>query len=124
MKTLLLSVATIATLFITPKLDNISNALNAGNVNALASYFDESVEIAVLEEEDMYDKDAAKTKVSSFFSSHTPKSFEIVHKGTSKNQGAHYVIGKLITNNETYRVYLFLKENGDDYLIQEIRFEQ
>ena len=126
MKTLIIiSFFSIAGLFYNlPNLDAITEALSKGDVEALAAYFDESVEIAVLEEEDVYRKADATKVLRTFFSKNKPTKFDQVHKGTSKGQDSVYCIGNLTTSARTYRVYVFMRVDGAKYFIQELRFDE
>ena len=106
-------------------LDNINKAIANGDAAALAKYFDDVVEVAVLDEEDMYDKAEAKTVIANFFAKHKPKSFKMAHEGGSKNEDSKYTIGNLSTmDGETYRVYVYFSITGNAYRIQEIRFDK
>ena len=124
MKYLILLLLLPATVVFTD-LDNINKAIAAGDANALAQYFDDVVEIAVLDEEDMYDKAEAKKVVADFFAKHKPTSFKMAHEGVSKNEDSKYTIGNLSTaDGNTYRVYVYFSINGNAYRIQEIRFDK
>ncbi|MBP7183926.1 MAG: DUF4783 domain-containing protein [Saprospiraceae bacterium] len=104
----------------------ITKALSEGNVEVLSQYFDNSVEIGVMSDENMYDKAKAKQVLLSFFAKHKPTSYKIVHQGASKGNDSQYTIGSLVANgNENYRVYIYLKSEGNGkYLIQEFRLEK
>lgn len=104
-------------------LQSISSAIRAGNATELARYFDSNVEITIDEEEAPYSKVQAEQVLKSFFSKHTPESFSIIHRGNS-GEGSEYGIGTLVTNNGTFRTYVYIKRKGDSYYIQEIRFEK
>ncbi len=103
-----------------PNFNAIAKALNSGNATELSRHFDESLEVAVLENEDFYDRSEAQEVVAGFFSSNKPKSFKLMHQGTAKNNGSKYGIGNLQTSSGTFRVYFYLK--GDK--IQELRIEK
>ena len=124
MKTLLGFLLVTTSLFNFPNLDSITQALSSGNVEVLSSFFDESVEIAVADEEDVYDKAEAKTILTDFFSTNKPSKFDQVHKGTSKGQDSVYCIGNLKTATKSYRVYVFLRVEGGKQFIQELRFDE
>ena len=109
---------------VAPDFAGITQAISKGDAEALSQYFDESVEIAVLEEEDIYNKSEAKTIVDKFFQQYKPKSFSQVHQGTSKGQDSKYCIGNLVAGDASFRVYLYMKVEGSSYLIQEIRFDK
>jgi hypothetical protein len=75
-----------------------------------------------LENDNVYSKAQAQQIVSKFFSSNTPESFNVVHQGGKG--GDQYVIGNLVTNKGTFRIYFLLrKNNGKDYIIQ-LRIEK
>lgn len=105
-------------------LASISKAISNGDASALSSHFDSMVEIAIMEDEDMYSKSEAKSKVSSFFASAKPKSYSQVHKGNSKGNDSQYCIGNLATAGGDYRVYIYLKVKGAKTVIQEMRFDK
>lgn len=102
----------------------ITAALNSGDVEALGSYFDESMELSILEEEGIYNKGQALQKVRRFLSSNAVSSFTEVHQGASRSSDSQYVIGDLKTNSGTFRVYLFLTNSNGKMIIQELRFDR
>lgn len=102
----------------------ISKALGEGNVTALENYLDNSVEIAILDSEDVYPKTEALKQLQRFFSQNKPQGFAQVHQGASKGKDSHYCIGNLSTANGNYRVYIFMKNAGGKYVVQELRFNK
>lgn len=111
-------------LVINANLAGISKALGDGDATALGTYFDESVELAILDQEDFYNKTQAIEKVKAFFQNHQPKSFNQIHKGSSQSSDSQYCIGDLVTANAKYRVYIYMKNVGGKTLIQELRFNR
>jgi len=105
-------------------LQQITSALGKGNAEALGPFFDSSVEISILDDVDIYDKSEAVSTVKSFFATNAPKGYSQVHEGTSKGKDSRYVIGKLTTTTGAYRVFLYLKSEGDKEIIQELRFDK
>lgn len=105
-------------------LQQITDAISSGDASTLGSYFDSNVEIAILDEGDVYSKADAIQVVKKFFSQHSPKSFSQVHQGTSKGNDSQYCIGNLTSGSGTFRVYVYMKTNGGNYLIQELRFDK
>ena len=85
-------------------LSDISRALSTGDVESLGRFFDNSVELSILEKEDVYDRNAAMSAMRSFFAQYPPRSFNQVHQGSSKGSDAEYCIGNLSTANGTFRV--------------------
>ena len=105
-------------------LESITSALNAGDVEALSKYFAPNVEIPIQDQEQVYAKAKATEVVRSFFNSNKPKSFSQMHKGMSRESSDQYCIGNLASTTGNYRVYLYLKVNGANLSIQEIRFDK
>ena len=105
-------------------LAGITEAISKGDATELSKYFDQSVEIALLDEEDVYNKTQATTVVKDFFAKNKPTSFSQVHQGTSKGQDSKYCIGNLTTSTATFRVYIYMKVVGETYTIQELRFDK
>ena len=126
-KLLLFSILLSATVAMTPIQDDnlsaITNAISAGNADALGKYFDSNVEVAVKDTEKTYSKSEAIKVVKDFFSKNKPSNFKQVHQGASKGQDSKYVIGNMAANTGSFRVYVFMKVSGADNVIQEIRFD-
>lgn len=102
--------------------DEILQSLKTGNSKMLSDYFNQNVEMVVLENDNVYSKAQAQQIVNKFFSSNPPENFSIIHQGGK--EGAQYVIGNLITSKGTFRVYFLLKKNdGKDY-IHQLRIEE
>ena len=99
----------------------IVSALKSGNVDGIAKYFDNSVEITLPGKSSSYNKSQATTTLQNFFKSITIKNFEVIHK--SENASSQYCIGNLITDSGSYRTTIFMKQRGEQQLIQELRFE-
>ncbi|MCB0572178.1 MAG: DUF4783 domain-containing protein [Phaeodactylibacter sp.] len=105
-------------------LANITKAISDGNADALGQYFDQSVEVSVLGQEDVYNKAQAVNVVRQFFAQNKPSSFSQVHKGASPNNDSQYCIGNLVAGGKTFRVYIYMKVAAGQYLIQELRFDK
>lgn len=102
--------------------DEIILSLQTGNAKVLSGYFNDNVELVVLDNDNVYSKAQAKQIVSNFFNSFTPESFNVIHQGGK--EGSKYVIGNLKTNNGNFRIYFLLKNsNGKDY-IHQLRIEK
>lgn len=129
MKKLILVFSVISFLYsftepIAPSFNPIAVAMSTGNADALSKFFDSDVEISIADKEEIYEKSTAKTVVSDFFSKNKPKSFNQVHQGASKGKDTQYCIGEMPTAGGNYRVYLYMKVSGDQYIIQEMRFDK
>lgn len=105
-------------------LSAITQAISQGDATTLGSYFDESVEISILEKDDIYSKSDAIGVIKQFFGQYRPSGWSTVHKGAARNNDSQYCIGNLNANGKTFRVYIYLKEKGGRQLIQELRFDR
>ncbi len=103
--------------------DNIANSIRTGNASAIAANFQANVEITIKESGNSYSKSQAEMVLKDFFSKNQPKSFTVVHQGTSP-EGSKYFIGTLVTTGGTFRMYVYAKASGNTFSIQEIRFEE
>lgn len=101
----------------------VSDALAKGNAAALTRYFVSSVDLTILDDEDMYPKDQVVQKLSQFFQRNKPSAFEVKHKGTSKLDD-HYRIGDLTTATGVYRVTFFMRKGSAGMEIKQLRIER
>jgi len=102
--------------------EQIITSLKNGDSKQLSEYFNQNVELVVLDSDNVYSKSQAQQIVGKFFSNNKPESFSVIHQGGK--EGAKYVIGNLKTNSGSFRVYFLLKKNnGTDY-IHQLRIEK
>ena len=102
--------------------DQITESIKAGDMRALSSYFNSTIDLTVGSQENSYSKAQAEQILRDFFSNNKPSSFSIIHQGFSK-EGARYAIGSLITSQgKSFRVYLYIKQIDGIYLVNELRF--
>lgn len=102
--------------------DEIVTSIQSGNDVSLAAYFNENVELVVLNNDDVYSKSQAQQIVAEFFKSNKPKQFSIIHQGGK--EGARYAIGTLTTNTGNFRVYFLLKNKNNNSYIHQLRIEK
>lgn len=102
--------------------EQILLSLKNGDSKSLAEYFNQNVELVVLDNDNVYSKAQAQQIVGKFFSNNTPESFNVIHQGGKEN--AKYVIGNLKTNNGSFRIYFLLKTNNDTNYIHQLRIEK
>lgn len=100
---------------------DIAIAFKVGNAEELANYFNNTIELVILDKEDVYSKVQAQQILDDFFTDHFPKSFEIIHQGGKEE--SKFAIGKLVTFNGTFRVYFLLKLKNDTPFIHQLRIE-
>lgn len=103
--------------------EEIANAIRSNDAKQLSQYFGPTLDLTILNQEDVYSKAQAELILKDFFAKNSCKSFTILHKGASK-EGTQYAIGNLQTGNaKSFRVSFYLKNNGGKILLQELRIE-
>lgn len=101
----------------------IENAMGLGNAKLLAVHMATSVEVEVQGQGGIYSRSQAEQVLNKFFNKYPPTSFQFSHKGNS-SAGARFAVGDYVTGKDhAFRVTIFLKKNGENYLIQEMEFE-
>ncbi|MEA3318026.1 MAG: DUF4783 domain-containing protein [Bacteroidota bacterium] len=101
---------------------DITIAFKVGNAKELARYFNNNIELVILDKEDVYSKAQAEQIIDNFFTDHFPKTFKIIHQG-GKDE-SQFAIGKLVTFNGTFRVYVLLKTKNEKAFIHQLRIEK
>ncbi len=120
--TIALSIFFLSSFTVNVGIDEVITAIKSGNAEQVAVYFDNNVEISMPDKSNSYSKSQAEIVLKDFFSSNPVKGFEVIHKG--QNAGSQYCIGSLLTKNGSYRTTIFMKQKGDNQVLQELRFEK
>lgn len=101
----------------------IENAISLGNAKMIESYLNQSIELETPSSKGIYSKSQAQIIIDKFFQKYPPVSFTIHQKGNSYG-GSRFAVGNYMSSRErTFRVTIIIKKIGQDYLIQEIKFE-
>jgi len=102
--------------------DEIIVSLRSGNSAALAKYFNQNVELVVLNTENVYSKAHAQQVINDFFKKNPPKSFTIIHQGGKSD--SYYAIGNLKTEKQNFRIYFLIKKVNNLSHIHQLRIEE
>ncbi len=102
--------------------EDIVLSFEAGNAAELAKHFHTTVELIILDEEDVYSRSQAEQIIRKFFTEHKPSAFKVIFEGGKEN--SRYAIGSLDTSNARYRVYILMKKQDDSPLIHQLRIEE
>ena len=108
--------------FTSDVIDDIAAAIRSGNPKNISKYFIDSIEIKMIDKEQVYSKQQAEMILKDFFGKHIVKSFTISHKSELKN-GSQYVVGHLETVNGKFRTFFLIKTTGDKGLVQQFKIE-
>ncbi len=103
-------------------IDDVVAAMRSGNASELSKYFDSRVEISLPGKTDNYSKSQAEIILKDFFANNGVKNFQVKHKG--EQNGSQFCIGTLQTKNGNFRTKFFMKQKGDQQVVQELGFEQ
>lgn len=98
-----------------------AEAIKAGSARELARFFSASVDITLESKPGNYSKAQAELVLRDFFRAHPPDEFSVIHRGQSKG-GQPFVIGQYKSAAVTYRVWLKIRNSGNQQLIEEISF--
>lgn len=101
--------------------DKISIAFKNGNALLLSEYFNENIEITLLETEGIYSKTQAEQMIIKFFKDNLPENFNIIHKGGKET--SNFAICEYITKNNKYRITIYLKDVEGQSLIHQLRIQ-
>jgi hypothetical protein len=102
--------------------ENILNAIKTGNADKLSEYFDNNVDLKILEKENIYSKSQATILVKDFFKNYKPTNMDLSHEGGPEN--ARFAICNLNTNQGKFRVYFLFKTINSKSVIQKFRIEK
>ena len=106
----------------TAEKDGIALAIQNGAASEVAAYFASTVDLTMLESEDVYSSKQAEVILTNFFAENPPKKFELKHEGKSKVED-YYYIGVLTSASDSFRITFFLKKGGDGFQIKQLRIE-
>jgi len=103
-------------------IDKVAGLIRQGDTKELSKLFAATVEITILEEENVYSKTQAELILDKFFNQNKPVSVKILHK---VNTNPNYLFGvlTLTTGNGTYRVTYTLKKGDSGLTLIELRIE-
>lgn len=103
--------------------DQLASAIRTGNAQRISDFFGATVDLNLLEKEDVYGKGQAELMLRDFFVKNPPRDFQLVHQGKSP-EGTKYGIGHLTTSNgKNFRVSFYLKSSEGKPIIKEFWVE-
>lgn len=103
-------------------IDGLSAHFKTGNSKEIAASFSPSVDLIIIDEEDVYSKAQAEQILRSFFSKYPPVKSAVIHR-LNTNPNYRYGALSLVTKNGTFRVSITMKKTGSAFFITELRIE-
>lgn len=102
--------------------DELAGHFKQGNSKEIAKSFASSVELIIIDQEDVYNKAQAEQILKDFFLKNTPTKTTVVHR-LSTNPNYRLAVLSMNTRSEKYRVTITLKKSSNTFLITELRLE-
>jgi hypothetical protein len=103
-------------------IDDLNSQFKAANSKDIATNFSGSVDLIIIDEEDVYSKAQAEQILRSFFSKYIPVKSTVIHR-LNTNPNFRYGALSLVTKNGSFRVSITLKKNGSTFFITELKIE-
>ena len=100
----------------------IAKYIGLGDAEKLSAWFSDNLEITIFSDSNDSSRNQARQIIKSFFSSYTPRSFEITHKAGRSNM--KYALGNLNAGGEVFLVTIFVNYKDSGYKIQHLKIEQ
>jgi hypothetical protein len=101
--------------------NQIVNGLKSGDAKTVASYFNDNIELIILDRQNVCSQAQGEQILKEFFARSKPTNFQITHQG---GQESVYAIGKMTTSGGNYRVYFLLKPKGNTPQIVQLRIDK
>ncbi len=110
-----------ATVYAQSETDQVVKAFKTGNVESIASFFDEYVDLKLLDKDEVKNmsKNQAELALKSFYSDKEVKGFDKVSEGGKGN--LLYLLGKLTSGNKVYSITIQLKQKSGNLHIITMR---
>ncbi len=99
----------------------IESGIKSGNAKMIATFFNDNVELVILDKENVCSKEQAEVILDDFFSKNKPVDFKITRQGGTDSM---YGIGKMQTAGTNFRIYFMLKSFANKPLIVQLRIEK
>ncbi|RZJ80993.1 MAG: DUF4783 domain-containing protein [Flavobacterium sp.] len=104
--------------------EDLATYFRTGNTKEIAKNFASSVELIIIDQEDVYNKAQSEQILKDFFLKYPPTKSAIIHK---LNNNPNYRLGilSLTTKNGKFRVTITMnvKKPSNNFLITELRIE-
>ncbi len=103
--------------------DRIVQAMKNSEAKTLSSYFNETVDLGLPDNDNSYSASQGEMIMKDFFRKYPPDSFEVIQKGSTEKD-SRFAIGTYHTGDKVFRVYIDLRKAKSDYRIHKIKFEK
>lgn len=100
------------------------NAIKNNDMATVGNYFQDQIDFCIFDNQEFISKKEALTKLNQFISKHKTQSIEVIHQGTSKGKTTQFKVAKLITDKETYRIFVYTTSDFGNKSVKEIRIDK
>lgn len=104
-------------------IDDVAASFKSGNAKEVAKYFSSTVELSILDKDDIYSSNQSTLILKDFFAKHPPLSSKIIHKVTS-NPNFKFGVILLSTSKGNFRISFELKNDSGSFILSQIRIEE
>lgn len=109
--------AAVGSSFKSDVIDNVSAQISKGNAGGVATYFNDNVDVSIIDKQGVYSKAQAQIVLQNFFSTNAVKSFSIVQRGQTSD--GMFCIGTYVSSNASYRIYYLVSYmNGINLIVK------
>ncbi len=98
-------------------IDKVATHFGEGDAEGIAQYLNANVELFIKNANNVFTRQQTETILNDFFKKNPVKEFTVSDQG--ERDGKQFALGKLETQNGTFRIYFMTKNN----LIQQLRIE-
>lgn len=99
----------------------IFSAIRQGNAKDLSVWFDEKVELGVLDKKNFYSREQAEIILRDFFREYPAGSFSVQHSGGRDD--SHFYIGIYKSGENQFRIYYHIRTRGSESTIPLFKIE-
>lgn len=104
-------------------IEEISSSFQSGNTKEISEHFASTINLSILNDNNVYSKVQAEIILNSFLNAHEPRSAKIIHRLNNSTSYKHAVI-ELATNKGNFRVSYSLRVDSNKAQIVELRIEK
>jgi hypothetical protein len=105
------------------RISEISNQFRQGNTKELSKYLSSSVNLSLMNNENVYSKVQSEIILDKFFKEYPPQSSKVIHRLDNNSNYQHAVL-LLSTAKGDFRVAISLRGSEKDLQLIEIRIEK
>lgn len=99
----------------------ITRTLQMANVDSLAGYLNQRVELSLPDYSGISSRNQAKILLSEFFRSNQPESFNII--SSNREHDTYFIVGTIFCSTRNYRVSFLTKQQSDKQLVYQFTIE-